>query len=95
MSGSATSTSDPLFGLIETHWSDLLRTAISIRENRISSVTLLRRLGNHSRKNRLYRAFRELGRAVRTYAACPIRICASRSPRSPTATRPSTASLTG
>ncbi|WP_433501761.1 transposase (plasmid) [Sphaerimonospora sp. CA-214678] len=64
---------DALFGpealdwdLIETHWSDLLRTAISIRDNRLSSVTLLRRLGNHSRKNRLYRAFRELGRAVRT-----------------------------
>lgn len=64
---------DTLFGdeaidwrLIETHWSDLLRTAISIRQNRISSVTLLRRLGNHSRKNRLYRAFREPGRAVRT-----------------------------
>ncbi|MBN6056725.1 transposase, partial [Nonomuraea sp. RK-328] len=54
------------WGLIETHWSDLLRTAISIRENRLSSVTLLRRLGNHSRKNRLYRAFRELGRAIRT-----------------------------
>jgi hypothetical protein len=35
----------------------LLRTAISIRENKLSSVTLLRRLGNHSRKNRLYRAF--------------------------------------
>ncbi|GGU02143.1 hypothetical protein BJ999_004392 [Actinomadura citrea] len=29
-------------------------------------MTLLRRLGNHSRKNRLYRAFRELGRAIRT-----------------------------
>ncbi|MEU4409175.1 Tn3 family transposase [Streptosporangium sp. NPDC023963] len=64
---------DSLFGdeaidwrLIETHWTDLLRTAISIRENKLSSVTLLRRLGNHSRKNRLYRAFRELGRAIRT-----------------------------
>ncbi|MEV1005125.1 Tn3 family transposase [Nonomuraea sp. NPDC050202] len=64
---------DSLFGdevvdwdLIENHWSDLLRTAISIRENKLSSVTLLRRLGNHSRKNRLYRAFRELGRAIRT-----------------------------
>jgi TnpA family transposase len=64
---------DSLFGdeaidwrLIETHWTDLLRTVISIRQNRISSVTPLRRLGNHSRKNRLYRAFRELGRAVRT-----------------------------
>ncbi len=43
-------------------------TAISIREGRLSSVTLLRRLGNHSRKNRLYRAFRELGRAIRTIA---------------------------
>ncbi|WP_205717956.1 Tn3 family transposase [Actinomadura soli] len=64
---------DALFGeeavdwdLIETHWTDLLRTAISIRDNKMSSVTLLRRLGNHSRKNRLYRAFRELGRATRT-----------------------------
>jgi len=41
-------------------------TAISIREGRLSSVTLLRRLGNHSRKNRLYRVFRELGRVLRT-----------------------------
>jgi TnpA family transposase len=54
------------WGLIETHWTDLLRTAISIREGRLSSVTLLRRLGNNSRKNRLYRAFRELGRVIRT-----------------------------
>ncbi|MDR7304480.1 Tn3 family transposase [Haloactinomyces albus] len=64
---------DALFGdnaidwdLIERHWTDLLRTAISIRESRVSSVTLLRRLGNHSRKNRLYRAFRELGRVIMT-----------------------------
>ncbi|MEV0704598.1 Tn3 family transposase, partial [Saccharopolyspora sp. NPDC050389] len=64
---------DSLFGdnvidwcLIETHWTDLLRTAISISEGRLSSVTLLRRLGNNSRKNRLYRAFRELGRVIRT-----------------------------
>lgn len=64
---------DSLFGdnaidwdLIERYWSDLLRTAISIREGRVSSVTLLRRLGNHSHKNRLYRAFRELGRVIRT-----------------------------
>lgn len=64
---------DRLFGdnvidwrLIENHFPDLLRTAISIREGRVSSVTLLRRLGNNSRKNRLYRAFRELGRVIRT-----------------------------
>lgn len=52
--------------LIETHWPDLMRTVISIREGVLSSETLLRRLGNHSRKNRLYQAFRELGRAMRT-----------------------------
>ena len=27
---------------------------------------LLRKLGSHNRKNKLYRAFRELGRVVRT-----------------------------
>jgi TnpA family transposase len=54
------------WGLLERHWTDLLRTSISIREGRLSSVTLLRRLGNHSHKNRLYRAFRELGRVIRT-----------------------------
>jgi TnpA family transposase len=54
------------WGLIARHWTDLLCTSISIREGRVSSVTLLRRLGNHSHKNRLYRAFRELGRVIRT-----------------------------
>jgi TnpA family transposase len=64
---------DSLFGdnvidwdLIEKHWPDLLRTGISIREGRLSSVTLLRRLGNHSRRNRIYKALRELGRVIRT-----------------------------
>jgi TnpA family transposase len=64
---------DSLFGppainwrLLETHWPDLLRTAISVREGRISSVTLLSRLRHDSRKNRLYQALRELGRVVRT-----------------------------
>ena len=64
---------DSLFGddvidwdLLVKHWPDLLRTGISIREGRLSSVTLLRRLGNHSRRNRLYKALRELGRVVRT-----------------------------
>ncbi|MEU8151246.1 Tn3 family transposase [Nonomuraea sp. NPDC048901] len=42
--------------------------AISIREGRLNSVTLLRRLGSHSRKNEIYRAFREVGRSVRTVA---------------------------
>jgi TnpA family transposase len=54
------------WGLIEKHWPDLLRAGISLREGRLSSVTLLRRLGNHSRRNRLYKALRELGRVIRT-----------------------------
>jgi hypothetical protein len=52
--------------LIETHWDDLMRVALSVRAGRISSVTLLRRLGNESKKNRIYRALREVGRVVRT-----------------------------
>lgn len=52
--------------LIETHWTDLMRVALSVRAGRISSVTLLRRLGSESRRNRIYRALREVGRAVRT-----------------------------
>ncbi|MBI3459467.1 Tn3 family transposase [Candidatus Acetothermia bacterium] len=52
--------------LIQTHWPDLLQVALSIRAGKISSVTLLRKLGHESRKNRLYQAFRELGRVLRT-----------------------------
>jgi len=54
------------WSLIEVHWKDLLRVVLSISAGKISSVTLLRKLGNDSRKIRLYQAFRELGRVVRT-----------------------------
>ena len=54
------------WGLIETHWRDVMRVVASIRAGKILPSTLLRKLGNYSRKNRLYRAFREIGRAVRT-----------------------------
>lgn len=63
---------DALFGeaidwrLIETHWQDLLRVVLSIRAGTVLPSTLLRKLGHYSRKNRLYQAFRELGRVVRT-----------------------------
>ncbi len=63
---------DALFGdaidwrLIETHWQDLLRVVCSIRAGTVLPSTLLRKLGHYSRKNRLYQAFRELGRVVRT-----------------------------
>lgn len=39
---------------------------LSIKAGKISSATLLRKLSNYSKKNRLYKAFRELGRVVRT-----------------------------
>lgn len=67
---------DPLFGdpekdvinwrLIENHFEDLMRVVLSIREGKLSSVALLRRLGNESRRNRIYQAYRELGRVIRT-----------------------------
>jgi TnpA family transposase len=52
--------------LIETHLPDMLRVAISISQGRIRSSTILRKLGTYSRKNKLYVAFCELGRVVRT-----------------------------
>ena len=44
----------------------MLRVALSIRAGRLLPSAILRRLATYSRKNRLYFAFRELGRAVRT-----------------------------
>jgi TnpA family transposase len=52
--------------MIETHWRDLMQVVLSIRAGKILPSTLLRKLGNYSRKNRLYLAYRELGRVVRT-----------------------------
>ncbi len=52
--------------LIALHLKDMLRVVISIKAGKIAPSTILRRLGTASRKNKLYYAFRELGRAVRT-----------------------------
>lgn len=52
--------------LIETHFQDLLRIVISIKQGRVSASAILRRLGTYSRKNKLYDAFCELGRVIRT-----------------------------
>jgi TnpA family transposase len=54
------------WNLIETHFPDMLRVALSIKAGKITASTLLRRLSTYSRKNRLYQAFRELGRVIRT-----------------------------
>ncbi|MGM9470174.1 transposase [Streptomyces murinus] len=52
--------------LLRRHWPDLMQVALSVKQGTVSSVTLLRRLNNRSRKNQIYQAFREVGRAVRT-----------------------------
>ncbi|MGW3134929.1 Tn3 family transposase [Streptomyces sp. NPDC001139] len=67
---------DPLFStdprtaigwdLVRRHWPHLMQVALSVKQGTVSSVTLLRRLNNRSRKNQIYQAFREVGHAVRT-----------------------------
>jgi TnpA family transposase len=52
--------------LIQTHWPDMLQVVMSIKAGKILPSTLLRKLSHYSRKNKLYQAFRELGRALRT-----------------------------
>ena len=52
--------------LVEAHLPDMLRVALSVRGGRLLPSAILRRLATYSRKNRLYFAFRELGRVIRT-----------------------------
>jgi TnpA family transposase len=48
--------------MIATHLPDMLRVGVSIAAGTITPSTILRKLGTYSRKNRLYLAYRELGR---------------------------------
>lgn len=52
--------------LIRRHWRELMQVVLSIRAGKLMPSTILRKLGNNSKKNRLYKAFRELGRVIRT-----------------------------
>lgn len=52
--------------LIEIHWKDMLQVILSIKAGKITPSILLRKLNNYSHKNKLYQAFRELGRVIRT-----------------------------
>jgi TnpA family transposase len=54
------------WALIEAHLPDMLRVALSVKAGRLLPSAILRRLATYSRKNRLYFAFRELGRVIRT-----------------------------
>lgn len=51
---------------MERHVRDMLQVVLSIQAGKVLPSMLLRRLGTRSRKNKLYRAFRELGRVKRT-----------------------------
>lgn len=52
--------------LIKIHYHDMLRVAISIIKGKVKASTVLRKLCSKSRKNKLYFAFRELGRVERS-----------------------------
>src|SRR3990167_1177829 len=52
--------------LIEMHWKDMMQVVLPIHKGKMSSSKLLRKLGNYSKKNRLYQAFQELGYVIRT-----------------------------
>jgi TnpA family transposase len=52
--------------IIEAHWQDMMQVVLSIQAGKVLLSMLLRKLGSRSRKNRLYLAFHELGRVVRT-----------------------------
>ncbi|WP_257263773.1 Tn3 family transposase [Endozoicomonas sp. ONNA2] len=54
------------WSLIKKYLPDMLRVALSIKHGTIDPSAILQRLGSGTRKNRLYFAFRELGRAVKT-----------------------------
>ncbi len=54
------------WSLIKQHLPNMLRVALSIKHGTIDPSAILQRLGSGTRKNRLYFAFRELGRAVKT-----------------------------
>lgn len=52
--------------IIENHYKELFQVVLSINAGKILPSTLLRKLNNYSRKNKLYQAFRELGNVIRT-----------------------------
>jgi TnpA family transposase len=54
------------WNLIEAMLPDMLRVALSVKAGKITPSAILRRLATYSRKNKLYFAFRELGRVIRT-----------------------------
>ena len=51
---------------IRTHWNEILRLAVSIKQGTVTASLMLRKLGSYPRQNGLAMALRELGRIERT-----------------------------
>ena len=54
------------WNLITLHWKDLMQVVLSIKYGKISSSFILSKLNSYNYRNRLYKAFQELGKALRT-----------------------------
>ena len=54
------------WALIERHWQDMMQVMLSIQAGKVLPSMPLRKLNSNNRQNKLYRAFRELGRVIRT-----------------------------
>ncbi|MCA0402500.1 MAG: Tn3 family transposase [Proteobacteria bacterium] len=52
--------------LLETHWEDLMQVIISVKQGRVSSTFILSKLNSYNNQNKLYKAFHELGKVIRT-----------------------------
>ena len=53
--------------LLEKHWKDLMQVIISVKLGGVSSSFILSKLNSYNnQKNRLYKAFQELGKVIRT-----------------------------
>ncbi len=54
------------FALIENHWNEIVRLALSIQEGVVTASLMLRKLSSYPRQNGLALALRELGRVERS-----------------------------
>ncbi|MBA2652790.1 MAG: Tn3 family transposase [Tatlockia sp.] len=51
---------------LEMHWKDLMQVIISIKLGKVSSAFILSKLNSYNNQNKLYKAFQELGKVIRT-----------------------------
>ncbi|MFT5196935.1 MAG: TnpA family transposase [Candidatus Promineifilaceae bacterium] len=52
--------------LVEMHWRDYMQVVLSIQAGKVLPSMLLQKLGSHNKQNKLYKAFTEIGRIIRT-----------------------------